>query len=97
MVSHVFLPRVLDAWLGTDVQPRMQGRGFLRRFADAFRIGCALEAAARRGREVLPKRLARFRLTIPPEKTVLRAFKRPPSRAPSAGGTGTCALLGFPH
>jgi hypothetical protein len=45
----------------------------------------------------LPKRLARFRLTIHPEQTVLIAFKRPPSRDQSAGGTGTVDLLGVTH
>ncbi len=47
--------------------------------------------------DVLPKRFARFRLTMHPEKTVLIAFKRPPSRDHSAGGPGTCDLLGLTH
>jgi RNA-directed DNA polymerase len=34
MVSNVFLHRVLDEWFVKDVQPRMQGRCFLTRFAD---------------------------------------------------------------
>jgi len=60
-------------------------------------IGCEHEADARRIRDVLPKRLTRFRLTMHPEKTVLIAFKRPPSRDQSAGGTGTCDVLGLTH
>jgi hypothetical protein len=56
-----------------------------------------LEADARRVLEVLPRRLARFRLTIHPEKTVLTAFKRPPSRNQSAGGKGPFDLLGLTH
>jgi hypothetical protein len=47
--------------------------------------------------DVLPKRFTRFRLTIHPEKTALIAFKRPPSRNRSAGGTGTFDFLGFTH
>ena len=97
MFANVFLHHVLDEWFVKDVQPRMKGRCFLTRFADDFIIGCALEADARRVREVLPKRFARFRLTMHPEKTVLIAFKRPPSRDPSAGGTGTFDFLGFTH
>ena len=97
MLANVFLHRVLDEWFVKDVQPRMQGRCFLTRFADDCIIGCALEADARRVMEVLPKRFARFRLTIHPEKTVLIAFKRPPSRDQSAGGTGTFDFLGFTH
>ena len=95
--AKVCLPHVLDAWLVKDVHPRRQGRGFRRRFAEDVLIGCACEAAARRMRAVLPKRFTRFRLTMHPEKTALMACKRPPSRHPSAGGTGTCAWLGLTH
>ena len=73
----------------------MQGRCFLSRFADDFIIGCECEADARRILEVLPKRFTRFRLTMHPEQTALIAFKRPPSRNQSAGGTGTFDFLGF--
>ncbi|HEY5865658.1 MAG TPA: reverse transcriptase domain-containing protein [Candidatus Tectomicrobia bacterium] len=96
MVSNVFLHRVLDEWFVKDVQPRRKGRCFLTRFADDFIIGCALEADARRVMAVVPKRFARFRLTIHPEKTAFMAFKQPPSREPSARGTGSFDFLGFP-
>jgi RNA-directed DNA polymerase len=97
MLANVFLPHVLDEWFVKDVHPRMQGRCFLRRFADDFIIGCECEADARQIMDVLPKRFTRFRLTIHPEKTALIAFKRPPSRNQSAGGTGTFDFLGFTH
>jgi RNA-directed DNA polymerase len=97
MLANVFLHHVLDEWFVKDVQPRMQGRCFLIRFADDFIIGCEREADAHRVMEVLPKRFTRFRLTIHPEKTALIAFKRPPSRDQSAGGTGTFDFLGFTH
>jgi len=97
MLANVFLHHVLDEWFVKDVHPRMQGRCFLSRFADDFIIGCECEADARRIMEVLPKRFTRFRLTIHPEKTALIAFKRPPSRNQSAGGTGTFDFLGFTH
>lgn len=95
--ANVFLPHVLDEWFVKDVQPRMQGRCFVTRFADEFIIGCELEADARRVMAVLPKRCNRFRLTIHPEKTALIAFKRPPSRELSAGTTGNFDFLGFTH
>jgi RNA-directed DNA polymerase len=95
MVSNIFLHQVLDDWCVKDVHPRLQGRCLLSRFADDFIMGCELEADARRVMAVLPKRLNRFSLTIPPEKTVVMACKQPPSRDPSARGTGTCDLLGF--
>src|SRR5207237_9782033 len=81
--------------------PRWRGRAFLIRYADEFRRGFAGEADARRVLEVLPKRLARYGLTIHPDKTRLVPF-RPPSgsdRADSTGQTqpGTVDLLGFTH
>ena len=97
MLANVCLHQVLDAWVVQDVQPRMKGRGFLTRFADDCIIGCALAADARRVMAVWPKRFNRFRRTMPPEKTVLLAFKKPPSREPAAGGTGSFDLLGFTH
>jgi hypothetical protein len=75
----------------------MPGRCFLTRCADDCLMGCAYEADAHRRLAVLPKRCTRVRLTMHPEKTALMAFKRPPSREPSARGTGTCDLLGCPH
>jgi len=91
------LHHVLDEWCVKEVQPRRQGRCFVTRFADDCIIGFALEADAHRAMDVLPKRFHRFGLTIHPEKTVLLAFQRPPSRAPSARGKGTFDLLGFTH
>jgi hypothetical protein len=46
---------------------------------------------------VLPKRFARFGLTIHPQKTALVPFSKPPSWEESAGGRGTLEFLGFTH
>ena len=97
LLTNVFLHQVLDEWFVKDVQPRMKGRCVVTRFADDFIIGCELEADACRVMAVLPKRFNCFSLTIHPEKTALIAFKRPPSREPSARGTGSFAFLGFTH
>src|SRR5215475_8595877 len=97
LLANVFLHQVLDEWCVKDVQPRMKGRCFVTRFADDFIIGCELEADARRGMAVLPKRFPCFKPTIQPEKTALIAFKRPPSQEPLARGTGSFAFLGFTH
>lgn len=97
MLANVFLHHVLDEWFVKDVQPRMQGRCFVTRFADDFIIGFESEADARRVMDILPKRFNRFGLSIHPEKTALIAFKRPPSRDSSASGKGTFDFLGFTH
>src|SRR5207302_11514309 len=97
MVSKVGRHRVWDDWCVKDVQPRMPGRGFLTRCADACSIGCELDADARRVLAVVPKRFARCRLPMYPEPTAFIAFTQPPSREPSARGTGSVDWLGLTH
>jgi len=97
VLSNIFLHHVLDEWFVRDVQPRMKGRCFLIRFADDFVIGCELEGDARRIMSVLPKRFARFRLTIHPEKTRLIAFRKPVRRETAGTGNDTFEFLGFTH
>jgi RNA-directed DNA polymerase len=97
VLANVFLHHVLDEWFERDVRPRLKGRGFLIRFADDFCIGCEREADARKIMAVLPKRFARFGLTIHPEKTALIAFGKPDARQASANGNGTFEFLGLTH
>jgi hypothetical protein len=88
---------VLDEWFARDVQPRMKGRCFLLRFADDFVIGCEVEEDAHRIMAVLPKRFARFRLTIHPQKTRVIAFRKPARRETADSGNDTFEFLGFTH
>ena len=97
VLAHVFLHHVLDAWFAREVRPRMQGRCFLMRFADDCVIGCAREGDARKVRAVLPKRFARFGLTMHPTKTTLMACRNPEAHAGSDSGHGPCALRGWTH
>ena len=97
VLANVFLHHVLDAWFEGEVRPRMQGRCFLLRFADDFVIGCELEADARKIMTVLPKRFARFGLTIHPTKTALIAFRKPEAHQGSESGNGTFTFLGLTH
>jgi RNA-directed DNA polymerase len=97
LLANIFLHHVLDDWCVQAVQPRMQGRCFLRRFGDDFVIGCEREEDARRLMGVLPKRFARFGLPIHPTKTALVSFGKPDSREASDKANGTCDFLGFTH
>jgi Reverse transcriptase (RNA-dependent DNA polymerase) len=70
-------------------------------YADDFVMGFTCEEDARRVLAVLPKRFAKYGLTVHPEKTRLVPF-RPPAgsnRPPTAAGSrpGTFDLLGFTH
>jgi RNA-directed DNA polymerase len=97
VLANVFLHHVLDEWFEQEVQPRLQGRGFLIRFADDFVIGCELQADAHKIMAVLPKRFARYGLTIHPTKTALIAFSKPATPQGSAEGNGTFDFLGLTH
>ena len=97
LLGNLFLHLVLDEWYVHTVKPRLHGRSVLVRYADDFVLGCELEADARRIMAVLPKRFARFGLTIHPQKTALVAFGKPTARAAVRQGTGTFEFLGFTH
>ena len=97
VLANIFLHHVLDEWFEREVRPRMKGRCFLTRFADDFVIGCEREADARRIMAVLPKRFARYGLTIHPSKTTLIAFRKPATQQGTDRGNGTFDFLGLTH
>lgn len=94
LLSNLYLHEVLDVWFDQEVRPRLRGRALVVRFADDFVLGLEWEEDARRVLEVLPKRFARYGLTIHPEKTRKIRFLRP------GGGQrqrATFDFLGFTH
>jgi RNA-directed DNA polymerase len=97
LLANIYLHAVLDEWFAQVVKPRLGGRSFLIRFADDFVIVCASEKDARRVLEVLPKRLAKYGLTLHPEKTRLIRFRQPEAMSQKADGSGTLEFLGFTH
>jgi len=102
LLANVFLHYVLDTWFRQEVQPRLQGRAHLIRYADDFVILFTHEDDARRVMEVLPKRFGRYGLTLHPDKTRLVAFRRPSCKTAATKGDdhgqpGTFDLLGFTH
>ena len=99
LLANVYLHEVLDTWFAQDVMPRLQGHGHLVRYADDFVVVFSREEDARRFMSVLPKRFAKYGLTLHPEKTRLVEFRRPPRPPPEGGGKGggTFDLLGFTH
>jgi RNA-directed DNA polymerase len=102
ILANVYLHEVLDTWFERDVRPRLRGQAALFRYADDVLVVFAREEDARRVMDVLPKRLARYGLTLHPDKTRLIEFRRPDRRPPSSGGPAasrpdTFELLGFTH
>jgi hypothetical protein len=91
------LHEVLDEWFVRQVVPRLVGRAVLVRYADDEVVIFEREPDARRVIDVLPKRLAKYGLTLHPEKTRLVDFRRPDQRADERSRPGTFNLLGFTH
>lgn len=92
LLANVYLHYVLDEWFEKDVKPRLRGRAFEARFADDAVLAFSNEADARKVLEVLPKRFARFGLTLHPAKTRLVRFQ------PRGGQRAeTFDFLGFTH
>ncbi len=97
VLANIYLHHVLDEWSSKEVEPRMKRLCFIVRFADDFIIGCQREEDAKRIMDVIPKRFARFGLTVHPEKTKLIPFGRPASSKEVRKGAATFDFLGFTH
>ena len=104
ILANIYLHEVLDEWFMRQVAPRLVGRAVLIRYADDAVIIFEQEEDAQRVLGVLPKRLAKYGLTLHPEKTRLIDFRRPDRRAGASSGNrgtrsrpGTFDLLGFTH
>lgn len=95
LFGNVYLHYVLDLWFEEEVKPRLRGQAHLIRYCDDFVIGFEREDDARRVEAVLGKRMARYGLTLHPEKTRLIPFQRPPARKLNGKGPGTFDFLGF--
>lgn len=95
MLGNIYMHHVLDKWFHEEVLKRLQGRARLIRYADDFVIGFSRKEDAVRVLDVLHKRMARFGLTLHPDKTRLIEFRRPPPSQVGGKGPGTFDFLGF--
>jgi RNA-directed DNA polymerase len=75
LLANIYLHEVLDLWWIREVLPRLRGKAFLVRYADDFVMVFQDHGDALRVQEVLPKRFARFGLTLHPTKTRLVPFR----------------------
>jgi group II intron reverse transcriptase/maturase len=75
MLANIFLHHVLDEWYEGEVRSRLAGRSTLARFADDFVMAFEDVDDAQRVLAVLGKRLARYGLTLHPDKTRFVDFR----------------------
>lgn len=92
LLANIYLHYVLDVWFSEIIQPLLKGKSFIIRYADDFILGFSDKADAERVMEVLPKRFAKYKLTLHPEKTKLIDLTQ-------SGGTSDRSFdfLGFTH
>lgn len=100
LLANIYLHYVLDEWFVHEVRPRLRGEAYLIRFADDFICCFQYPEDAERVLQVLPKRFAKYGLTLHPEKTRLIEFgRRSVEKAERPGGKkpATFDFLGFTH
>lgn len=97
ILANVFLHYILDDWFEKDIRPVLDGEATIVRYADDAVVGFSNERDARRFMKVLPKRFAKFKLVVHPEKTKLVRFVHPKAGQPKDKANGTFDFLGFTH
>jgi group II intron reverse transcriptase/maturase len=99
LLANIYLHYVLDEWFENEVKPRLRGAAHEIRFADDAVLSFQYKEDAERVMEVLPKRFARYGLTLHPEKTRLVEFGRYAEANAKRQGEkpGTLDFLGFTH
>lgn len=76
ILANIFAHYALDEWVEVTIRPFCRGKVKLFRYADDAIICFESETDAKRIREVLPKRLGKYKLTLNEEKTKMIPFSR---------------------
>ena len=101
ILANIYLHYVLDLWFQKKWRTHeAQGATIIVRYADDFVVGFQRKADAKRFLNDLKERLARFELSLHPEKTRLvefGMFAQANRRRRGLGRPGTFDFLGFTH
>src|SRR6266478_3608297 len=99
LLANIYLHYVLDEWFEHEVKPRLRGTAHEIRFADDAVLCFQYREDADKVMEVLPKRFAKYGLTLHPEKTRLVDFGRYAEEHAKRQGKkpATFDFLGFTH
>ena len=95
LLGNLYLHHVLDRWFEDEIRPLLLGQAEIIRYADDFIIGFERRDDAERVMKVLGKRLAKYGLSLQPEKTRLIPFERPLRTQTDGKGPGIFDFLGF--
>ncbi len=68
LLANIYLHYVLDVWFEEEVKPRLRGKAFEIRYADDGLLCFQYKEDAERVLEVLPKRFAKYGLTLHPRR-----------------------------
>lgn len=100
LLANVFLHAAIDRWVHGWRHVRARGQVCMVRYADDFVVGCRYRSDGELLRVQLAARLARFGLTLHPEKTRLLEFGRfaiSNRRERGLGKPASFGFLGFTH
>jgi retron-type reverse transcriptase len=100
LLANIYLHYVFDLWAERWRRRHAHGSVILVRYADDIVVGFEHQADAERFQAELRDRLARFALTLHPDKTRLIQFGRRAAQEQERAGLGkpaTFNLLGFAH
>lgn len=98
VLANIYLHYVLDLWFEHSVKRNIRGSAYLIRYADDFVCCFQYKEDAERFHTVLPKRFAKFGLTLAEEKTRILEFGRYAIKNRANRGEGrpeTFDFLGF--
>ena len=97
--SRLVSTNLLDQWFAEEVKPRLKGEAYEIRFADDAILCFEHKEDAEKVLSVLPKRFAKYGLTLHPEKTRLVEFGRNARRNARRQGKkpATFDFLGLTH
>jgi group II intron reverse transcriptase/maturase len=99
LLANIYLHHILDQWFAEEVKPRLKGEAYEIRFADDAILCFEHREDAEKVLGVLPKRFAKYGLTLHPEKTRLVEFGRKARRNARRQGKrpATFDFLGLTH
>jgi group II intron reverse transcriptase/maturase len=99
LLANIYLHFILDEWFAEEVKPRLKGEAYEIRFADDAVLCFEHKEDAEKVLSVLPKRFAKYGLTLHPEKTRLVEFGRDARRNARRQGKkpATFDFLGLTH